>query len=37
MRQRGHHPIERVGRAHFDDPDLFDRNFRKHASDLKNP
>lgn len=27
MRQRGHHAIELVGHAHFDDPDLFDRNF----------
>jgi len=28
MRQRGHHAIKFVGRAHFDDPDLFDRHFR---------
>jgi len=27
MRQRGHHAIELIGRAHFDDPDLFDQNF----------
>jgi hypothetical protein len=27
MRQRGHHAIELIGRAHFDDPDLFDRSF----------
>jgi hypothetical protein len=27
MRQRGHHAIILVGRAHFDDPFLFDRNF----------
>ena len=27
MRQRGHHAIQFVGRAHFDAPDLFDRNF----------
>lgn len=27
MRQRGHHAIKFVGRAHFDAPDLFDRNF----------
>ena len=27
MRQRGHHAIKLVGRAHFDDPDLFDDNF----------
>jgi hypothetical protein len=27
MRQRGHHAITFVGRAHFDAPDLFDRNF----------
>jgi hypothetical protein len=27
MRQRGHHAIELVGREHFDDPDLFDKNF----------
>jgi hypothetical protein len=27
MRQRGHHAIILVGRAHFDDPHLFDRNF----------
>jgi hypothetical protein len=27
MRQRGHHAIKLVGRAHFDDPDLFDNNF----------
>jgi len=27
MRQRGHHAIELVGRAHFDDPDLFEQNF----------
>ncbi len=27
MRQRGHHAIKFVGRAHFDDPHIFDRNF----------
>ena len=27
MRQRGHHAIELIGRVHFDDPVLFDRNF----------
>jgi hypothetical protein len=27
MRQRGHHAIELIGRAHFDDPFLFDKNF----------
>jgi hypothetical protein len=27
MRQRGHHPIKLVGRAHFDDPDLFNQWF----------
>lgn len=27
MRQRGHHPVKMIGRAHFDDPDLFDKNF----------
>jgi hypothetical protein len=27
MRQRGHHAIKLVGRAHFDDPHLFDDNF----------
>jgi hypothetical protein len=27
MRQRGHHAIKLVGRAHFDDPDLLDHNF----------
>lgn len=27
MRQRGHHATELIGRAHFDDPDLFDRSF----------
>jgi hypothetical protein len=27
MRQRGHHAIKLVGREHFDDPDIFDRNF----------
>jgi len=27
MRQRGHHAIELVGRVHFDDPYLFDKNF----------
>jgi hypothetical protein len=27
MRQRGHQAIELIGRAQFDDPDLFDRNF----------
>jgi hypothetical protein len=28
MRQRGHHAIKLVGRAHFDDPHLFDDNFK---------
>jgi len=27
MRQRGHHAIELIGRVHFDDPYLFERNF----------
>lgn len=27
MRQRGNHPIDLVGRAHFDDPELFNKNF----------
>jgi hypothetical protein len=27
MRQRGHHAIELVGREHFDDPYLLERNF----------
>ena len=27
MRQRGHHATKFVGRAHFDDPHIFDRNF----------
>jgi len=27
MRQRGHHAIKFVGRAHFDDPHIFDDNF----------
>jgi hypothetical protein len=27
MRQRGHHAIELIGRAHFDDPHLFNQNF----------
>jgi hypothetical protein len=27
MRQRGHHAILFIGRAHFDEPDLFDRHF----------
>ncbi len=27
MRQRGHHAIDFIGRAQFDDPDLFERNF----------
>jgi len=27
MRQRGHHAIELIGRAHFDDPYLFDQSF----------
>ncbi|MHC1741936.1 MAG: hypothetical protein AB9873_02775 [Syntrophobacteraceae bacterium] len=27
MRQRGNHPIDLVGRAHFDDPNLFDKHF----------
>ncbi len=28
MRQRGHHAIELIGQAYFDDPLLFDQNFR---------
>jgi hypothetical protein len=28
MRQRGHHAIKFVGRAHFDDPHLFDKHFQ---------
>lgn len=28
MRQRGHHAIELTGHAHFDDPGLFEENFR---------
>jgi len=27
MRQRGHQAIDFIGKAHFDDPDLFERNF----------
>jgi hypothetical protein len=27
MRQRGNHPLVLVGRAHFDDPWLFEKNF----------
>jgi hypothetical protein len=27
MRQRGHHAVQLVGRAHFDDPLLFDKTF----------
>ena len=27
MRQRGHHAVLFIGRAHFDDPELFDQNF----------
>ena len=27
MRQRGHHAVKLVGRADFDDPDIFDKNF----------
>jgi hypothetical protein len=27
MRQRGHHAIKMVGREHFTNPHLFDRNF----------
>ncbi len=27
MSQRGHHPIKLVGKAHFDDPYLFDKSF----------
>ena len=30
MRQRGHHAIKFVGRAHFDDPHLFDKHFEFH-------
>ncbi len=31
MRQRGHHPIKMIGRAHFDDPILLNRNFIFHT------
>jgi hypothetical protein len=27
MRQRGHHAVSFIGRLHFDDPDIFNRNF----------
>jgi len=27
MRQRGNHPIVLTGRSHFDDPQLFEKNF----------
>jgi hypothetical protein len=27
MRQRGHHAVKFVGRAHFDDPYLFNKHF----------
>jgi hypothetical protein len=27
MRQRGHHAVKFIGREHFDDPDIFDKNF----------
>ncbi len=27
MREKGHHPIALIGRAHFDDPYLFERSF----------
>lgn len=27
MRQRGHHAVVFIGRAHFDDPNIFDNNF----------
>jgi len=27
MRQRGHHAVVFIGRAHFDEPDIFDKNF----------
>jgi len=27
MRQRGHHAVKLVGREHFDDPQIFNRNF----------
>lgn len=30
MRQRGHHAVAFIGRAHFDDPDIFNRNFVFH-------
>lgn len=30
MRQRGHHAVKFVGRAHFDDPHLFDEHFEFH-------
>ncbi len=37
MRQRGHHAVKFVGRAHFDEPYLFDRHFdfktTHHSSD----
>ena len=32
MRQRGHHAIKFVGRAHFDDPHLFDKHFKFHQN-----
>jgi len=28
MRQRGHHAIALIGRAHFDDPNLFNIYFK---------
>jgi hypothetical protein len=28
MRQRGHHAVVFIGRAHFDDPGIFDKNFK---------
>ena len=27
MRQRGHHAVLFIGRAHFDDPEIFDKHF----------
>jgi hypothetical protein len=27
MRQRGHHAVVFIGRVHFDEPDIFDKNF----------
>ena len=35
MRQRGHQAIRLVGREHFDDPQLFNRNFVWSADEIK--